>query len=123
MSYNEITPSYYQLLQPGDPWHAGSTGWTRSPSPSWGNNPRLAGPRRQGVGGLGAYYAERENLPINGLGLSPDGLGRCVPCGALTEEQKAADAEFMRRNRTKMMVGAGLFIAMIGGLFWAASRP
>jgi hypothetical protein len=80
MSYLDIQPSFYEMFNPGDPWHAGGTGWTKSPlADRWGMNPNQVGPRMlavEGLGrspdGIGAYYATQYNKPIqrqfNGLG-------------------------------------------------------
>lgn len=68
MSYSEIKPEYYRMHQPDSPWHAGSEGWSTAPWPGWGRNPNLVGQPRVGVDGLGAYYANKFEQPINGLG-------------------------------------------------------
>jgi hypothetical protein len=44
MSYAAIAPAQYQELFPQFATHAGSTGWTKSPIPTWGENPLRAGP-------------------------------------------------------------------------------
>lgn len=51
MSYEQTSPAFYQMLQPGTPYHAGAPGWSRAPFPGWGQNPALRGPARLGVHG------------------------------------------------------------------------
>lgn len=68
MSYSDIKPEYYRMFQPDSPWHAGSEGWASAPWPGWGRNPNLVGQPRVAVDGLGAYYANTFEQPINGLG-------------------------------------------------------
>jgi hypothetical protein len=70
MSYSELKPEYYRMFQPDSPWHAGSEGWSTAPWPGWGRNPNLVGQSRVGVNGLGAYYANKFEQPISGLGKS-----------------------------------------------------
>ena len=62
MSYDRVTPTYYQTFQPGTPFHPGAPGWTEAPYPTWGENPNLAGRRRLATDGLGRVVA------ISGLG-------------------------------------------------------
>lgn len=50
MSYMEIQPAFYEMLQPDTAWHAGARGWTQAPWVTWGNNPNLVGLPRLGVG-------------------------------------------------------------------------
>lgn len=54
MSYASIHQAEYSVLYPHSMTHAGSYGWTRSPMPSWGENPLRAGPAV-----LGETEAER----------------------------------------------------------------
>jgi hypothetical protein len=82
MSYSEIKPEYYRMHQPDSPWHAGSKGWSSAPWPGWGRNPNLVGQPRVGVEGLGAYYANKFEQPISGLGSSGcgcKGVGDTAP--------------------------------------------
>lgn len=53
MSYVNVTPQYYEMLQPDGPFEAGSPGWSSAPVPGWGANPNLVGPPRWAVNGLG----------------------------------------------------------------------
>jgi len=73
MSYDRVNPTYYQTFQQDTPFHAGSEGWTRSPWPTWGDNPNLAGRRTlatDGLGGCGCAGASGLGtvLAISGLG-------------------------------------------------------
>jgi hypothetical protein len=52
MSYAQVTPEYYRMLQPDSAWHAGSPGWSRAPVPGWGMNPNRVGPPRLAVNGV-----------------------------------------------------------------------
>ena len=53
MSYVNIEPGYYQMLQPSSVYHPGGSGWSTAPVPGWGENPNLVGPPRLAVGALG----------------------------------------------------------------------
>ena len=80
MSYVAINPSYYQMLQPTGPWHAGAPGWSVAPVPGWGENPALVGPKRLGVEGLGAEVtldcaADRRTGVLIGAGIGAIGAG------------------------------------------------
>jgi len=44
MSYAAISRDQYSVLFPQSAMHAGSLGWKKSPIPTWGENPLLAGP-------------------------------------------------------------------------------
>lgn len=110
MSYDNVKPAFYEMFQPGMPWHAGSTGWTKAPYPGWGNNPNRVGPAYLAVNGLGAYYAEKPNLAIHGLGqkAAPDMRGVVIAMlaiagaftlGALVLAPKKRHAKNYRRNR------------------------
>ena len=68
MSYQTVTPEFYQMFTPGTPWHAGAEGWSVAPVPGWGDNPNLVGPPLLAVEGLGAYYKNQFTRPIAGLG-------------------------------------------------------
>jgi hypothetical protein len=73
MSYDQVTPTFYQTFQPHTPFHAGGPGWTKSPWVTWGNNPNLAGRRTlatDGLGGCGCAGASGLGnvLAISGLG-------------------------------------------------------
>lgn len=104
MSYDNVSPASYETYQQGTPWHAGAPGWTQAPFPGWGNNPNLVGQPFLATSGLGAYYAERSNLPISGLG------GGCAPC--------AAAGLGVAPDTALGLVGAGVTLAMIAGLVW-----
>lgn len=49
-SYVDVHGPYYQTYYPDTPYHAGSSGWKTAPVPGWGENSRLAGPRRLALG-------------------------------------------------------------------------
>ncbi len=53
MSYVNIEPGYYQMLQPDSVYHPGGPGWSTAPVPGWGENPNLVGPPLLAVNGLG----------------------------------------------------------------------
>ncbi len=128
MSYLDMKPGYYEMLQPGTPWHPGAPGWTKAPYPGWGNNPNLVGPRflaQHGVGaspdGLGAYYQSEYNTPISGLGQPPPAHAyRDGSLGAYYQSeyntpisglgQTAADAS-ARGAVLALLAIAGVFIA------------
>jgi len=84
VSYVALNPSYYRMLQPGDPWHAGAEGWSVAPVPGWGQNPALVGPSM---------------LAVEGLGLSVS-VADGADCGA--------------DRRTGILIGAGLGAATAG---------
>lgn len=65
MSYDRVTPTYYQTYQQGTPFEAGAPGWTQAPWVTWGNNPNLGGRRRLATDGLGNIVA------ISGIGDAP----------------------------------------------------
>lgn len=81
MSYVALKPSYYQMLNPEGPWHAGAPGWSVAPVPGWGQNPALVGPSRLAVEGLGADAVDcvQDRQLAAGAGLV---LG--VICGGVT---------------------------------------
>lgn len=62
MSFDRVTPTYYQTFQQGTPFEAGAPGWSTAPWVTWGNNPNLGGRRRLATDGLGSVVA------ISGLG-------------------------------------------------------
>ena len=68
MSYQPVTPEFYQMFTPDTPWHAGAEGWSVAPVPGWGDNPNLVGPPLLAMEGLGAYYRNQLVRPIAGLG-------------------------------------------------------
>lgn len=42
--YEVTRERFYSVLQPDDPTHAGSPGWSQAPVPGWGVNPVRVGP-------------------------------------------------------------------------------
>lgn len=77
VSYVALNPSYYQMLNPEGPWHAGAPGWSTAPVPGWGQNPALVGPKRLGVEGLGAEAimdCVRDRQVAGGAGLVIGGV-------------------------------------------------
>ncbi len=62
MSFDRVTPTYYQTYQQGTPFEAGAPGWSTAPWVTWGDNPNLGGRRRLATNGLGNVVA------ISGLG-------------------------------------------------------
>lgn len=118
MSYSEIKPEYYRMHQPDSPWHAGSTGWSTAPWPGWGRNPNLVGQSRvgvNGIAGLGAYYANRFEQPINGLG--GGGCG-CKGVGdAITVPPTATPAA------TSVWVVGAVAVGLAGIAYFAMHKP
>ncbi len=95
MAYDAITPSYYQMLQPSSPWHAGAPGWATAPFPGWGENPNLVGPRR----------------------LATNGLGGCGCAGGLGEEGEPQDPTMYAP-----VLVIGSFLLMAGMLFYYRAK-
>jgi|SRR5215471_12938234 len=71
-SYEGMTPMSYETYYPETPFHAGSSQWSQSPMPNWGENTILSGPRRLAIRGLGAINFGRSYGPqyvgVNGFG-------------------------------------------------------
>lgn len=86
MSYVEVPPNFYQMNEPGTPWHAGSPGWTKAPWVTWGGNPNQAGAPRQGVG--------------------------CAPCGMGQEEELSPQRKTFFGVAALAIVAAGAFWAI-----------
>lgn len=62
MSYAAIPRADYSVLFPQSATHAGSPSWTKSPIPSWGENPLRAGPYMLGA----VEMTEAERLRAEG---------------------------------------------------------
>jgi len=112
MSYSEIKPEYYRMFQPDSPWHAGSKGWSTAPWPGWGRNPNLVGQPRVGVEGLGAYYANKFEQPINGLG---GGCG-CKGVGA-------APVTLTPTTNPEPWIVSAVAIGVLGIAYFALQKP
>ena len=104
MSYAEIKPEYYTMLQPQSPWHPGSEGWFHAPWPGWGENPNLVGPARLAVEGVGAYYPTHDTQPINGLGCG------CSVARGVGDADPNAPATFPWQ---RLAIGAALVAATV----------
>jgi hypothetical protein len=53
MSYIQVRPGFYGMLQADSPWAPGAPGWSSAPVPMWGNNPNLRGPAMLATHGFG----------------------------------------------------------------------
>ena len=106
MSYVNIEPGYYQMLQPDSVYHPGGSGWSTAPVPGWGENPNLVGPPRLAVGALG-------------------GCGSCKGLGGVRAVSGFGDetaAEKPAEKTSALDVGKYLIagVALLGG-FWLLS--
>jgi len=50
--YESLTPYAFQTFYPEEPYHAGSSGWSRANVPGWGQNSLLQGPARLATGAV-----------------------------------------------------------------------
>lgn len=115
--YQDVGPGFYTMLQPQFPLHPGAPGWTQKPWVTWGNNPNLRGPRRLGVpvgtSGFGAYYANKPNMPINGLGCGCSGPRPSAGIGQIAPETS-------QRLATGLTIGV---VGVLGGLLlWSMKQ-
>lgn len=107
MSYVNIEPGYYQMLQPNSVYHPGGSGWSTAPVPGWGENPNLVGPPRLAVGalgGCGSCSGLGGVRAVSGLGTDPP------PAGEKKTQTSALDVG-------KYVVGG---VLLLGG-FWLLS--
>jgi hypothetical protein len=95
MSYAAIQPEFYHMLEPGTPWHPGSADWKDKLWVTWGDNPNLVGPPRQGVGGCGCSGAVGEDASADdpatakrGLILAASALGAVALIAALVSKKR-----------------------------------
>lgn len=82
MSYAAIGPAIYETYQPGTPWHAGSSGWSRPFWPGWAQNPNLVGTPRKAVQGLGCGSGGGCGCGCKGVGAAEPSMGLKIAVGA-----------------------------------------
>lgn len=103
--------SYYDM--PADVYHelpAGTPGWQFAPVPGWGTNPLRAGPRRVGVGQIGAAF-ERGSIPDE-----DDNLPFYTPISAVPGDQYTETSWGM----VALGVSGGMAFGVLCGYAWWA---
>lgn len=114
MSYVNIEPGYYQMLQPDSVYHPGGSGWSTAPVPGWGENPNLVGPPLLAVNGLGCTSCKGLGgvRAVSGLGADPEktqvsalDVGKYVVAGVLLlggfwiiSSAVSEDLDYMKRR-------------------------
>jgi hypothetical protein len=97
----------YETYYPETPFHAGSSQWSQSPMPNWGENTILSGPRRLAIRGLGAINFGKSYGPqyvgVNGFGADTPTVAPSPTTGPSKTMQ------------------VGLTLAAVGGVFWFLS--
>jgi hypothetical protein len=95
MSYAAIQPPVYAVYQPDQPWHPGSSGWSRPYIPGWAQNPNLL---------------DRHRYAIQGLGCGSGGCG----CGCGTGQNNNGNSEATPAEPEKPTLDWPIYVGFAG---------